>query len=323
MASNGSKSKLPATRELDLRDPARYTASIEWLRENVVLANHVHARVLQLDVALPDGQVALFMNPANHYLMGFRGADKIYVLDDDTSDEFRKSLQSEFNDTEVEILKGLGADHGDRGLKTFSRTNSALKGRVFKRKDLNCSAILSGYSSTSRNLTYEKLRAPLSLLVCMISESARIPMMERDFTNMLYYGYDVWADDAIRSFDNAKYLIDLARKLFPEYPVHLAVEKLQKRAAEMESLVTKIESVQHYANRHALIAAMLKGSVPNDNLTASAVNRFRDMCNELKMSERKLSDPAVIAEMISSCKSEGAIRAAKQGVATPDLPRKA
>lgn len=178
--SRGGNESCRKTQELDLRDPAKYTASIEWIRGNVVLGI-AKEPVLQLNVSLPNGKATLFMDPANHYIMGFRGTDKIYVLEDNNSEAFKKSIESQIGNTSVKILRGLGADHGLRGRQTFSRENGGIKGRIFKRADLDSAATLSNYSSETRNMNYADLRAPLSLLVCMISESARIPMMERDF----------------------------------------------------------------------------------------------------------------------------------------------
>jgi hypothetical protein len=312
-SSPGSNESCRETRDIDLRDSARYAASIEWIRNHVVLRK-AKGDVLQLNVSLPAGAAVLYMNPVNHYIMAFRGADKIYVLEDNKSETFRKSLQEQLGKTQIEILKGLGADHGLGGLRTFTRRDSGVEGRVFARRDLDAVAALSSYSNESRNLGYDELRAHLSLLVCMIPESARIPMMERDFGNMLYYGYDVWADDAIRSYDSAKFLIQLARQTFPQYPRDLAVEKLAKRAKELGELLEKIESESKFSNRSRLITQLITGKASPLPSVAGPAARFREMCKELK-----IHDAATVSRMISTCGSEGAVRAAMQGVAAPDI----
>jgi hypothetical protein len=309
----GDIESCPETQQLDLRDSARYTVSIEWIRNNVVLRRS-EAQVLQLNVSLPIGAATLFMDPANHYIMAFRGADKVYVLQDNRSEAFKKALELRLRKTPIEILKGLGANHGLGGLETFSQTRGRVDGRIFSRTDLDSAAAVSNYSSATRTMTYGELRARLSLLVCMISESARIPMMERDFSNMLYYGQKVWADDAIRSFATAKFLIQLALRTFPGYPRHLAVEKLEKRASEMRALVGRIETVPGFHNRATLVDRLVNGKVSPVPPIADAVSRFRDMCKELK-----IVDPSLISQMMSACKSEDAVRAAKQGVAIPDI----
>jgi hypothetical protein len=299
---------------LDLRDPAQYQVSIEWVRKNVVLENKIPEKVLQLDVSLPEGSVTLYMDPSDHYIMGFKGAEQIFVLKDVKSQAFKIALKSQFNGSEVTILDGLGADHGFGGLKTFSGKNGKMEGRVFRRRDLNSAAALSSYSDKSRNMGYEQLRAHLSLLVCMIAESARIPMMEYDFTNMLYYGYSVWADNAIRSFANAKFLMDIAEKAFGQYPRALGVEKLQKRAAEMDEVLEKIAALVDFSNRITLVSNLLdpKKSVPP--AAAEWAKRFRSMSDELKITDAK-----TVTQLINTCGSEGAVRAAKQGVATPNI----
>jgi hypothetical protein len=284
------------------------------VRKNVVLENKVQGEVLQLDVSLPEGSVTLYMDPSNHYIMGFKGAGQIYVLQDVKSESFKAALESQSKGSEVTILDGLGADHGIGGLKTFSGKNGKTEGRVFTRRDLSSAAALSSYSNKSRNMSYEQLRAHLSLLVCMIAESARIPMMEYDFTNMLYYGYSVWADDAIRSFANAKYLMEIVEKAFPQYPRALGVEKLQKRAAEMGEVLRKIEPLMDSGNRSALVSSLLDPKKPVPPAAADLAKRFRAMCEELK-----ISDAGTVTQLISTCGSESAVRAAKQGVATPRI----
>jgi hypothetical protein len=299
---------------LDLRDPAQYQASIEWVRKNVVLENKVPGKVLQLDVSLPEGSVTLYMDPSNHYIMGFKGVGQIFVLKDAKSEAFKTALESQFKGSEVTILDGLGADHGLGGLKTFRGKNGKTEGRVFSRRDLNSAAALSSYSDKSRNMGYEQLGAHLSLLVCMIAESARIPMMEYDFTNMLYYGYSVWADDAIRSFANAKFLMDIADKAFGQYPRAFGVEKLQKRAAEIGEVLKKIEALVDSSNRITLVTNLLDAKKSAPPAAAEWAKRFRVMCEELK-----ISDAGTVTQLISTCGSEGAVRAAKQGVATPNI----
>lgn len=299
-------------RDVDLRDSAHYEASIEWLRGNVVLGNKLKGQVLQLNVALPRGAVTLYMDTANSYIMAFRGTDGVYVLEDHKSESFKKALQSEMKEARIEILKGLGADHGAGGLKTFS--DKSANGRTFTREDLDSAAKLSGYSGGSRNMTYEELRPHLSLLVCMIAESARIPMMEYDFSNMLYYRYSVWADEAIRSYDDAKYLLPLAYKAFPNYPRRLAVEKLGNRAHELDELLKKIQSTLGTQNRSDLVANLLIGRMAALPLPAQLSSRFRDICKELK-----ISDPALVKQLISTARNTNAMRAAKQGVVIPPV----
>jgi len=299
-------------RDIDLRTPTGYAGSIEWLRGSVLLGNGLKGQILQLNVALPRGAVRLYMDTSNLYIMAFHGADGIYVLEDSNSDSFRIALRSQDKEARIEVLKGLGADHGPGGLKTFSDKHAS--GRTFTRDDLDSAAELSRYSATSRNMTYERLKPHLSLLVCMIAESTRIPMMEYDFTNMLYYRDSVWADEAIRSYDDAKYLLPLAHKVFPGYPRHLAVEKLGNRARELGELLKKIQSLVETRNRSTLVASLLTGRVPAGPQLAELIERFRTICKELRLTE-----PSNVTQLISTGGNTNALRAAKQGVVVPKV----
>lgn len=302
--------------DIDLRDPISYTASVDWIRQNVVLKETKQGFVLRLNVLLPSASVTLFMEPANHYIMGFQGKDKIYLLDDSASDQFKSRLQTQIKGAQVTILTGLSSQHGPQGLATFRRTKNGVVGVVFKREDLERVARLSTYSRESES-TYEHLRRPLSLLVCMISESARIPIMQRDFTNM-YYGHEVVADEAIRSYDDAKFLISIALRVFPLYPPNRAVEKLQKRAAELDSLLTAIQSSAGTNERLQAVSVLLKGgTLAGSDRVTQQIKRFRDMCAEL----RPANAPETITQIISTCKSESAVRAARQGVEGPEIAK--
>jgi hypothetical protein len=274
------------------------------------------------------------MNTSNAYILAFQGSDKIYVLNDPHSREFKEALEAKFRGSEVEILEGLGARHGAGGLETLSyKDKSGIpKGRVFARRHLDSANLLSDYPS--RVMNYGEMRTHLSLLVCMISESARIPMMERDFTAMFYYGYDVWADYAVRSYDNARFLILLATWAFSAYPLALAVEKLQKRSVEMNELLTRIEGIQEVRNRSGIVANLLNARATPNPATANFAQRFRELVEELKLlaflerlkasgfatpAQMKMANADAVLELINTCKSEGAVRAAKQGVAIPRI----
>jgi hypothetical protein len=300
--------------QLDCSGPAAYLASVDWIRSNVVLRETAKHSVLQLDVIFPKGQVTLFMDPANHYVMGFRGADKIYLLDDANSERFQNDLQLQVKNAGIEILRGFSSAHGPNGLATFGLHNGTDRWRVFTPEDLTSATLPSAYSRAS-GMTYEQLKKPLSLLICMISESARIPIMQRDFANMMLYGCNVVADDAVRSYDDAKYLIALGNKIFREYPARLAVEKLQKRAEELDSFLAAIQSGAKAADRKKLISDLLSGKMPPSGPSSpERIQRFSGMCAELG-----LRNPDDITQLLSTCRNESAVRAAKQGVAFPSV----
>jgi hypothetical protein len=253
------------------------------------------------------------MRPKDHYILAFRGADKVYLLDDDTAEDFKKVLQPRVKPVEVEILKGLGAGHGVTGLATFTLKDGAVNAQVFRRQDLASLKYLACYSRDA-GIHFQQLQKPLSLIVCMISESARIPMMGRDFINM-YYGCDVIADEAIRSYGDAKAMMRLAIKKFSEYPNRLAIEKLAKRADEMSTLLQRVEAAVNAKARGDLISMLVRGRLPaTDASVQDKAQRFRDMCTQLKFTE-----PQDVQRFLSAFSNASAVRAAKQGVAYPNI----
>jgi len=311
-----ARATVNSTADVDLRDPISYTASIEWIRRNVVLKETTKESLLRLNVLLPAASVTLFMDPAHHYILGFQGKDKIYLLDDPASNRFKDQLESQIKGVQVTILTGLSSQHGPQGLGTFQPTKNGHVGVIFRREDLECVARLSTYSRKTES-TYEHLRRPLSLLVCMIAESARIPIMQRDFTNM-YYGHNVVADEAIRSYVDAKFLISTAIRVFPRYPPNLAVEKLQKRAAELDSLLTAIQAAAETRERIKIVSVLLgRGTPAGGGRVTEQIRRFREMCAELQPA----NTPETITQIISTCKSGSAVRAAKQGVEGPEIAK--
>jgi hypothetical protein len=299
--------------KLDFRDPGPYMEGIDWIRSNVVLKPHAKGEVLQLDIALRKQPVTLYMDPRNHYIMGFQGADRIYLLDDEETAKFKSVLKDET--PEPEVLKGLGGGHHARGLGTFRRkTGGGVIGRTFQLGDLETTSLLPNFSRKS-GIKHEQLRLPLSLLVCMISESARIPMMQRDFKYM-YYRHPVRADDAMRSYADAKFLMDLAARVFPEYPFSLGVEKLVKRASVMAPLLDKIQVTSKTGLRGIrLIDEILPGKNPSkDSSVIKASDDFRYEWRQLKSPKA-----ATVSQLLSTCRSEGAVRAALQGVVYPPV----
>ncbi len=309
----GKNGNSPDRLSFSLSDPQSYAAALDWIRDNVVLNGGVKGPVLEIAVSLPECDVSVFMRPKDHYILAFRGADKVYLLDDDTAEDFKKVLQPRVKPVEVEILKGLGAGHGVTGLATFTLKDGAVNAQVFRRQDLASLKYLACYSRDA-GIHFQQLQKPLSLIVCMISESARIPMMGRDFINM-YYGCDVIADEAIRSYGDAKAMMRLAIKKFSEYPNRLAIEKLAKRADEMSTLLQRVEAAVNAKARGDLISMLVRGRLPaTDASVQDKAQRFRDMCTQLKFTE-----PQDVQRFLSAFSNASAVRAAKQGVAYPNI----
>ena len=318
--SRASGSARPKPVELDLSDPQLYWDGVAWVRNNVVLKSSGKSEALQLNVKLPFGQRAtVFMNTGNHYIMGFQGADKVYLLDDPDSPRFKELLSQHLGSgSEIKILKGLSSRHDYRGLGTFEMNG---KGKVFRKWDVESVRHLAEYSDGKN---YAMLQTPLSLLVCMIAESARIPMMQMAFTNMFQFEHEVIADDAIRSYDDARYLISVSRIAFPNYPRRWAVEKLGKRAAELDSLLAKLKVDTGSSNRQKLLQEILGGrfsAVPGP--ANEHVKRLLFMAAELKISDiaraMEMTESETITQLVATCRSESAIHAAKEGVAFPAI----
>ncbi len=295
----------------DFRGPGTYVDAVDWVRSNVILKNNVKGSVLEMEVLLPGGTVHLFMDSANHYIMGFRGADKIYILQDVNSTAFEAAVKTNYKDAKTEILAGLSVSHGAAGLGTF------VNRKEFEKRELTDAVRISRYSSKGTH-TFETLKRPLSLLIFMISESARMPMLQRDFKNMYLerdYSVSVFVDDAVQAYDKAKFLIGMGAKCFPQYPPALAVEKLEKRVAELKPLLAKIAETSKVANRQAMINDILqKRPLPSELAVKQHVERVRDMCSELQ-----ISDAAELTKVIAVSENSNAVRAAKEGVAIPPI----
>jgi hypothetical protein len=315
--SSRPNSNLPKTKQIDLRGQATYAASVEWVRSNLVLGKTPKGSVLQLDVLLPNGTVALFMDPWNQYILGFRGADAVYVLKDDKSDEFADALRAAFKNLNVVPLN-IGAGHGPEGLATFNGHGNWPKAREFSHGDLREAQILSTFSKSAKNIDHTKLQKALSLFVHMISESARIPTLESSFTYRFYLGSPVSADLAVRSVNKAKLIIEWSQRLFPNEQRYEAVERLQKRAAHMDLLLTRLEAALKRKDRASLFLELLDGHSPPDRTSAAYAKEFCEVAKELKL---KSSDVKSFTEVITTCRSDDAVFAAKQGVATPEITR--
>jgi hypothetical protein len=302
-----------AAHALDLGNSFRYRESVEWLCRNVVQANTVGRAVLQLNVTLPGGAVALYMDPRNHYIMGFRGTDAAYLLKDDNTAIFKSALQGELRQTEIEILEWLGADHGLGGLRTFTRKSGGMEGRGFARKDLDAASKLAEYSSRTNRIGGEQVRASLSLMVYMLSEGARIPMIELDFAYRFYYGGEIRATDLVRSYSDAKDTIALALHAFPIYPRRLAVVKLQKRAIELRQILDKIARAPQFQNPSTLVARLSSGKIQPVPPVAEEIRQFLSIQRELQ-----ITDAEKLSAFIRLGQNESAVFLAEQGVIIPD-----
>jgi hypothetical protein len=306
--------------ELDLTDPALYWDGVEWLRSNVLLKPSAGIGVLELDVRLPFEQMGtLLVNTKDLYILGFQGADQAYLLDDPLSPQFERLLKEHLGvGSQTKILKGLSSQHGKYGLGTFEK-ESKWEGKVFHKSDLKTVNDLAKYSL---GMSHAVLRTPLSLLVCMVAESARFPMMQMGFSDMIKFGFEVIASDCIRSYDDAKFLIRVSRIAFPREPGYWAVERLSKRADELDRALEVLGLQQNAPNRQALIQQALNGKLPSQSPRQEhAREELQRVAKDLKVTDiarvLDMSPSEVITRLATTGKNDSAVYAARRGIAFP------
>jgi hypothetical protein len=156
----------------------------------------------------------------------------------------------------------------------------------------------------------------MSILVCMLAECARWSHIEREF-EQIYFGETVKADEVFKVYDKAKRIRDFA-SVFPNHVLSDRVEKLVKRATEVNDLLSRLHSKMG-ANAlpdQALMELCLKApdSVPGGD--KDSVDRIRKICAELGLKPDVDPKSAAInmTEILSLCANKPAVRAAQSGV---------
>jgi hypothetical protein len=178
--------------------------------------------------------------------------------------------------------------------------------------DLQNAAKLTDFARTSGPVTYDDVRGALSILVCMIAESARSNLVLRDF-EQLYFGEHVQADDVVQYYDNAKRITAYAN-VFRNPILTDRIEKLEKRAAELSALWAAVQD-QVQADKKEFFRLAIAGGVPQKppNMANAAI-RIREIARELNAGAEDL------CEILSLCSKPTALRAARYGVVAP-IPR--
>ena len=304
---------MPGAKEFDLSTVDGFVRAVEWIRTNIVLTPAGRkSKILQLDVRLSQqDQVTLFMRADNHYILGFRGAgDAVFLLADDSRNEFREMLIEEKLAKREQLQDiDIGADH--RSLRTLR--NSDGKVRKFAMRDLLAAKHLASYSDATSPHT---LRTPLAVLVCMLAEAARHPMMEWEFRR-LYTGQPAAAGEAIQAYAGAIHITRIADRHFLQYPRRFAIEKLAKRAQELKEVIARIEESGQIdaSNRPAMVNRILKGQIPTaDPRLRDAAKRIREIAQELGIAEGD-----ALLEIKTAFDNEVAVRAATDGVIFPPI----
>lgn len=314
--SDSNSAGAGAIHDLSLTGPEGHTESANWVRDNVVLKGEGEKPpIVQLNVELPlDQKVTVFMDASNHYILAFRGAQgKVFQLSDDNCEVFRKKLLDSklVNEEELEPPLDLGADHNALG--TFELRDNDSRQRDFGIIDLMSAGALNQYSPQNRNL-YETIRTSLSLLVCMLSESARHRLVFDDFQG-IYRHERVTADRCIQSYDKACLISALAEKQFKSYLRRYGVEKVVKRCTEMRELWKHIkDTLNDNGNSKRMLQQILDGSSPHKNGPAAYhVERLRHMAT----TELDISQAEQLTTLLAATERLPAIRSAAHGVAVP------
>ncbi len=256
------------------------------------------------------------MDPMDAYIVGFRGRDGIYVLRDPGKDIASRLKQAKLigNDETPRVLN-IGTDH--RSLGTFRPVSGSagMRPREFDAMDLRRISRLSDFSENSQAVSYSDVCDAISLLVCLIAESARARMVELSFQG-LYYNKRVRADEAFQSYDQAKQITRFANRLFPNPVLAYRVEKLKKRATEIDSLLERARHLAKIAKFDAreFTSRALAGTAPEQpKELVSAAFRLREMAQELRTNADEM------LRIVYLCSNEHAVRAAMYGVVTPPI----
>ncbi len=292
--------------ELDLSHLAGYVKANEWVRNHVVLGAK-SAGILQLNVTVGQNRsVVLFMWQEDGYILGFRGADRIYVLEDAATVRFVEALKNNKfakDDDDVLVLKGFKATHA--GLNSFP----GGKPRDFILSDLERTFILSQYSYGREGSEYSSLKPSLSLLVSIISEAARHNGIGWNFQK-LYAGEKVSTDEVFNHWDHAKQIIRLAREFYPPPCSEKdAIFKLARRAEEIGEAISSLGPTSDLAE---LLRNILQNRFQSPESKAmDAAQRLRTIARELGIEP---GDAGRLTEIKSAFSHEAAVRAARTGV---------
>jgi hypothetical protein len=297
-----------AVHELNLTSMLGLQDAAAWIRSQLRISPRA-AAMFELIIHLPvagggaPGRAAVFMDPTNAYIVGFRGRDAIYLLDENSeAAEAKLRAAGLLQPGEKPItLRGLKTSH--RSLGTFGpRHGAGDQGRTFYLPDLCRAARLSEFSSQKDStVSLDKVRDALSILVCMTSECARNFAVERAFER-LYLDWEVKADDAMQSYDQAVRITRYA-EVFHNDVLAYRIEKLEKRATEIEELFRSVELKGQ--DRQWLIRMVLlhpeEGRKPTNE-----EQRLREIVRELQLTEAHQ-----VTEIVSLCRNKTAVRAAK------------
>ncbi|MBN9664064.1 MAG: hypothetical protein J0H49_38040 [Acidobacteria bacterium] len=167
--------------DLDISSAKSYISSMGVLRQAITLGREkAPGLILILRVQLLyGGRVTLYMKVSNLYIIAF-GTSPVFALADASEDVPATLRTSGAVPKEVKIQKlALGSDHGALG----------TEGSEFGLGDLaQCSSLALFDGSQSFNM----IRKPLSLLVCLLAEGARFLEVQNTFAGISRKSGEYW-----------------------------------------------------------------------------------------------------------------------------------
>jgi hypothetical protein len=310
--------------QLDLSTRRAYLSALALIRQRIELGRAAEnlPAVQRFRVRLlSDKTVELFMLSANLYLIGFRGAAKVYALTDDKVDckaEIEGSTRLDTGETVQRItLKG---DHGS--LETFSRP--------FARADLEFCHSLSEYSGGN----FETIKRPFSLLVCMLAEGSRFLEVQNAFAGVgrsagryfadvlpdkgLYNFEPITASEVVNYWDNASRARRVANGAgFGVTEGHTLAMKLKEGVAALEKLLSDKQIVLQKTELYALVAGERRNQLPGSVCTGD-IGKLIPALQELTR-QAKLTSAAKVDEFIVALQNKIAVDYAN-GVLLPTMP---
>ncbi|MBI1356901.1 MAG: hypothetical protein GC160_21385 [Acidobacteria bacterium] len=303
-----------SVQELDLSSLAGFRRAVEWVRGEIIRRPAVG--FFELRVTVQPGEVlTVFLDRRDAYLVAFRGRDRVYALGDDANDYAQQMIDAGVIEAAaVQRLEGLTVSH--RSLGTLDQ-GGGVRGHEFWLQDLLAAArALSGFSAAES--PFGTLRRPLSLLVCLLAESARSPAMAFEFEHLYLGTRPVKASEAIQCYDQAVRIVRLADRFFPQHIRQIdRLRKLDNRAVELRELLALLwGSLSHQSNQKSALQRIVAGQ----NLGAGrdfdfAAERLRSIARELGIQ----NDGQQLSEIAGLCGNQAAMDFAKSGVIFPDL----
>lgn len=300
---------------LNLSTQQDYLSSLALIRQRITLGRDKHdlPAALRFAIRLPyDGRVELFMQTSNLYLIGFRGANKVYALEDEKEDfaaVIRDSGRLDFGEQALTI--GQRGDHSSLG--TFERT--------FNHGDLaNCS-VLAIYTDTQ---PYTMIRRPFALLVCMLCEGARFLQVQNDFAGVGHipgryfagpipgggvWGSSVDANEVVNYWSNAT----RARTVAEHHGV--GVTEGHKKAMQLKTGVDDLEAMLNRAGAPSYTRSTLydwiSGQPQPDLRRYESLPGIPPVLTRLQALARalKLNNAGAVSEFIIALQNEIAVQA--------------